>query len=149
MLTYDRIKMLCKQKGVTVTGTEKELGFARGSLCKVETNKPSMEKVQKLAEYFGVSVEFLTTGEEKTPTTIISSQATNYFIQMVYDVAEAEFGEIQAEEFSQKVRDNLPSDFGMPKKPITLAAHFDGDEYTEDELDEIRQFAEFVKNKRK
>ena len=33
--------------------------------------------------------------------------------------------------------------------PITLAAHFDGDEYTEDELDEIRQFAEFVKNKRK
>ena len=34
-------------------------------------------------------------------------------------------------------------------KPTTLAAHFDGDEYTEDELDEIRQFAEFVKNKRK
>ena len=35
------------------------------------------------------------------------------------------------------------------EEPITLAAHFDGDEYTEDELDEIRQFAEFVKNKRK
>lgn len=33
--------------------------------------------------------------------------------------------------------------------PTTLAAHLDGDEYTEDELDEIRQFAEFVKNKRK
>ena len=33
-------------------------------------------------------------------------------------------------------------------QPTTLAAHFDGDEYTEDELDEIRQFAEFVKNKR-
>lgn len=31
----------------------------------------------------------------------------------------------------------------------TLAAHFDGDEYTEDELDEIKQFAAFVKNKRK
>lgn len=34
-------------------------------------------------------------------------------------------------------------------EPTTLAAHFDGDEYTEDELDEIRQFAEFVKNRRK
>lgn len=65
MLTYDRIKMLCKQKGVTVTGVEKELGFARGSLCKVETNKPSMEKVQKLAKFFDISVEYLTTGEEK------------------------------------------------------------------------------------
>ena len=33
--------------------------------------------------------------------------------------------------------------------PTTLAAHFDGDEYTEEELDEIKQFAEFVKSKRK
>lgn len=34
-------------------------------------------------------------------------------------------------------------------KPITIAAYFDGDEYTAEELEEIRQFAEFVKNKRK
>lgn len=34
-------------------------------------------------------------------------------------------------------------------EPVTLAAHFEGDEYTEDELEEIRQFAEFVKNRRK
>ena len=34
-------------------------------------------------------------------------------------------------------------------EPITIAAHFDGNEYTEDELDEIRQFAEFVKNRSK
>ena len=33
--------------------------------------------------------------------------------------------------------------------PATLAAHFDGDEYTKDELDEIKKFAEFVKSKRK
>ncbi len=63
MPMYDRIKTLCKQKGVTITGTEKELGFARGSLCKVDTNKPSMERVNKLAEYFGVSVDYLMTGE--------------------------------------------------------------------------------------
>lgn len=30
----------------------------------------------------------------------------------------------------------------------TLAAHFDGNEYTEEELDEIKKFAEFVKSKR-
>lgn len=39
--------------------------------------------------------------------------------------------------------------FRDSEKPITIAAHFDGTEYTEAELDEIRQFAEFVKNKRK
>ncbi len=34
-------------------------------------------------------------------------------------------------------------------KPTTLAAHFDGDEYTEEELEEIRQFAAFVKSRKK
>ena len=32
---------------------------------------------------------------------------------------------------------------------ITMAAHFDGDEYTEDELEDIKAYAEFVKNRRK
>ncbi len=69
MLTYDVIKQLCKNKGVTVTGLEKELGFARGSLCKVNTSKPSMEKVQKLADYFGISSDYLMNGEEIKQTT--------------------------------------------------------------------------------
>ena len=34
-------------------------------------------------------------------------------------------------------------------QPTTLAAHFDGDEYTESEMEEIKNFAAFVKNKRK
>ncbi len=41
------------------------------------------------------------------------------------------------------------ADDDIPNKPQTLAAHFDGSEFTEAELDEIKQFAEFVKNKRK
>lgn len=34
-------------------------------------------------------------------------------------------------------------------EPMTLAAHFEGDEYTEAEMEEIRNFAAFVKNRRK
>ena len=33
--------------------------------------------------------------------------------------------------------------------PTTLAAHFDVEEYTESELEEIKNFAEYVKTKRK
>mgnify|MGYP004462731137 CR=1 FL=1 len=33
--------------------------------------------------------------------------------------------------------------------PQTIAAHFDGDEYTEEELSKIKEFAEFVKSSRK
>ncbi|MDO4473849.1 MAG: XRE family transcriptional regulator [Eubacteriales bacterium] len=64
MLIYDRIRMLCKEKGVTVTGTEMELGFARGSLCKIDKNKPSMERLQKLADYFKVEADWLVGASE-------------------------------------------------------------------------------------
>ena len=35
------------------------------------------------------------------------------------------------------------------EKPKTIAAHFDGDEYTEEELNKITEFAAFVKSNRK
>lgn len=45
--------------------------------------------------------------------------------------------------------DYLADDSVHEQQTSTLAAHFDGDEFTEEELDEIRQFAEFVKNRKK
>lgn len=38
---------------------------------------------------------------------------------------------------------------GLNDEPTTIAAHFDGDEYTEAELDKIKEFAAFVKASRK
>lgn len=35
------------------------------------------------------------------------------------------------------------------EQPQTIAAHFDGNDYTEDELEEIKQFAAFVKSRKK
>ena len=38
---------------------------------------------------------------------------------------------------------------GLNIQPVTMAAHFTGDEFTEEELNDIRAYAEFVKNRRK
>lgn len=38
---------------------------------------------------------------------------------------------------------------GIDDHPQTIAAHFDGDEYTEDEIDKIKEFAAFVRMQRK
>ena len=62
MLIYDRIKQLCKENGVTVPGTEATLGFARGSLCKIDKNKPSMDKVAKLADFLHTTTDYIMTG---------------------------------------------------------------------------------------
>lgn len=45
---------------------------------------------------------------------------------------------------------NISADdlLGLSPEPTTIAAHFDGDEYTEDELEDIRAYAEFVRNRR-
>lgn len=37
---------------------------------------------------------------------------------------------------------------GIPESPTTLAAHFDGEEFTEKEWDDINNFVNFVKSKR-
>lgn len=64
---YNKIKELCKEKSISVNALEKELGFAKGSLCKIDKNKPSSEKLQKIADYFGVQLDYLTgTSEYKT-----------------------------------------------------------------------------------
>ena len=38
---------------------------------------------------------------------------------------------------------------GIDEEPTTIAAHFDGSEYTEEELNKIKEFAAFVKAQRK
>ena len=38
---------------------------------------------------------------------------------------------------------------GLNEEPATMAAHFDGDEYTEEELNRIKEFVAFVKANRK
>ena len=40
------------------------------------------------------------------------------------------------------------SDNYSEQQTSTFAAHFDGNDYTESELEEIRQFAEFVKSRK-
>lgn len=46
--------------------------------------------------------------------------------------------------------DTSPNELlGIEPAPVTIAAHFDGDDYTEEELQKIMEFAAFVKFNRK
>lgn len=62
-MIYERIRKLCDQNGETITGLEKELGFARGSLSKIDKNKPSSARVSAIAEHFSVSINYILYGE--------------------------------------------------------------------------------------
>lgn len=66
-MLYEKIRKLCKEKGVTVTEVERELGFGRGSLSKIDKHKPSNEKIKALADYFGISQDELTGVQTDAP----------------------------------------------------------------------------------
>lgn len=62
---YERIKVVAKEHNTSINKLEKELGFPRSSISKYNTNTPSYDKLQKIADFLGVSLEYLTTGKEK------------------------------------------------------------------------------------
>ncbi|WP_434310472.1 helix-turn-helix domain-containing protein [Hominifimenecus sp. rT4P-3] len=59
MTTYETIKKLCDEKNIAVTALEKELGFGRGSIGKLRNSSTSAERLQKIADYFHVTVNDL------------------------------------------------------------------------------------------
>ena len=61
---YETIRDIAKSKGYSVNRLEQELGFARSSINKFNKNKPSVDKLQKIAELLDVSVDYLMTGTE-------------------------------------------------------------------------------------
>lgn len=64
MTIYERIEILRKSKGLSQGKLEKQLGFSNGSISKWKNSTPKVERLQKLADFFGVSVEYLMTGKE-------------------------------------------------------------------------------------
>lgn len=65
MTVYERIENLRKSNGISQGKLEKELGFSNGSISKWKNSMPKPERLQKIADYFGVTVDFLMTGEGK------------------------------------------------------------------------------------
>lgn len=62
MNIYERIKELCKKKGVTIKEMEIAVGIGEKNANKWKTRTPSAESLLKLSEYFGVSTDYILTG---------------------------------------------------------------------------------------
>ena len=64
---YDIFEKLMKANGYTAYKVSLETGIAQSTLSDWKKGKstPKTDKLQKIADLFGVSLEYLTTGEEK------------------------------------------------------------------------------------
>lgn len=53
------ITRLCEKKGVSIAKLEKETGISNGAIGKWRKCSPTVEKLEKVADFFGVSVDYL------------------------------------------------------------------------------------------
>jgi transcriptional regulator with XRE-family HTH domain len=59
MPLVENIKSLCLNENTSLPKLEKELGFGNGAIYNWDKNSPSISKVLKVANHFGVSVDSL------------------------------------------------------------------------------------------
>lgn len=58
-MLYDNVKHICAKKDISVSSLEKAVGFSNGCISKWNDSEPGIRKVQKVANYLGVSIEEL------------------------------------------------------------------------------------------
>lgn len=59
MTLLDRVKELCKENGISQRKLEQDLELGNGASSKWAKSSPSSELLQKIAEYFNVSLDWL------------------------------------------------------------------------------------------
>ena len=109
---YEYFEYLLQKFGVTPYKVSKETGVSQSTLSdwKRGISTPKNDKLQKIADYFGVSVEFLMTGKEK------EGGETYYLNDETRDIAQEIFE-----------NPDLKSLFDMSRKmtPERLKAHIE------------------------
>lgn len=57
--TYEKIKELADNHGISLTKIEEDLGYSRNTLYKLKSQKPNAERISEIADYFNVSTDYL------------------------------------------------------------------------------------------
>ena len=79
----ERIKQLCREKGITIRKVETDLGLSNGYISKLDTSDPSASKIQAIAVYLETTVDYLISGK-KTDNYYLNDM-TAEIAQAVYD----------------------------------------------------------------
>lgn len=84
---YDVFEKLLKMKGITAYRVAKETGVSQSSLSawKRGISTPKTDNMQKIADFLGVSVGYLNTGEEKEGEKYYLNEETARIAQEVFE----------------------------------------------------------------
>ena len=58
-MNIEKIRHLCAERGISIYGLEVATGIGRNNIRRWEEYNPSVDKVKAVADYFGVTVDYL------------------------------------------------------------------------------------------
>jgi len=64
MSIKERIQELCRKNNISMNKLEGQLGFGKGYISKLGDATPSSAKLQKIADHFNVSLDYIINGED-------------------------------------------------------------------------------------
>ncbi|MCQ4972470.1 helix-turn-helix domain-containing protein [Lactococcus lactis] len=72
-MLYERLQELIKKSNKSMNQIERELGYPRNTISSYKRQNPSTKRLDELAEYFNVSVDYLL-GRENVPNSDYSDE---------------------------------------------------------------------------
>ena len=77
MNIVDRIKLLANEKGLTIAELERILGFGNNIISKWDNSVPRSDKLERLADYFNVTTDYLLGRTENKRGVALSEDTLN------------------------------------------------------------------------
>ncbi|WAI17462.1 helix-turn-helix domain-containing protein [Bacillus cereus] len=124
MTVVDVIKRLCKEQKITIAELERRIQLSNGQIRKWENQTPGIDKIQKVADYFNVSIDYLLGRTEQKNKDIIKD----------------------AEGFTEKDKKDIGKRMEEIRKDLTDSdgLMFSGEPLTEEALDSLMDAMEYI-----
>lgn len=88
-VAFDKIKELADKQGISINVLEEKLGYGTNTLYRLKRSNPSSKVLREIADYFGVSTDYLL-GRTDNPA-IAGEKTTKTEIDLKKDAAESFF----------------------------------------------------------
>ena len=95
MTTIERIELLLKERGISAAQMSKACGLSSGlfSQWKSGTQAPSLKKLTAIAEFFGVTTDYLLGKEKEKAAPVITTRSGLY--DKLSALSDSEFDELE------------------------------------------------------
>lgn len=113
----ERVKRLCKTKGVSVSQMQQDLGLPQGGVYKWNKHTPSFPALQKMSAYFGVSIDYILEGADEQELIIDIRFELNKLVSMLRDNPNIVYENVRLSELSKQILiDNIQNTISIADK---------------------------------